>query len=217
MDKEKILDKLDKITLIGVVVLCSIIFIPAIISIVWNDSNVVEEESETCDNLVFENNVCDEDCTTADLSDYEGFENIDGIFLEIDFSELTEKIENEETFFVYLGFSTCPWCIDLLPILNEVGISTNTFIYYVDVRPDDEDLRVDTNEDYVFLQNIVSEYLSEDDNKIYVPAVLKIENGIAVDYHIGTLTEHDATERDLTETEQEELLEYFMEFLSCDS
>ncbi len=49
--------------------------------------------------------------------------------------EIVDLIANKETFIVYFGFASCPWCRSILPSLVEIsrkyGVST---IYYVDVK-----------------------------------------------------------------------------------
>ncbi|MDE6292092.1 MAG: hypothetical protein K2L98_00260, partial [Bacilli bacterium] len=49
--------------------------------------------------------------------------------------ELVEKIDNKETFVVYFGFNTCPWCRSVLSNLISTAKSNNIDkIYYVDVK-----------------------------------------------------------------------------------
>ena len=49
-------------------------------------------------------------------------------------SEIVEKIKNKESFAVYFGFNSCPWCRSILPTLIKVAQDLNiTKIYYVDV------------------------------------------------------------------------------------
>lgn len=158
--------------------------------------------------------VCDIDCSIADMSDYEGFNNPDGVFLDTSFETMIDKLENKDTFVLYLGFAECPWCLEALPVLNEEALTANISIYYVNVREEDEDLRTEENKYYVALQGYVEEYLDEDDDKIYVPAVIIVNNGEVVAYHVGTTDEHDAKEREMYDEEIEELHEIYQSMIA---
>lgn len=61
------------------------------------------------------------------------------------FKEVKEKIDNKETFIVYVGFSGCPWCRSVIPYVLESAKENNIdTIYYVNVREDntkESDLR----------------------------------------------------------------------------
>ncbi len=148
--------------------------------------------------------VCSIDCEEANMDGYEGFENKDGIFLSLTMDQAVEMIEAKDTFVLYIGFEDCPWCIEALPILNDVAKQDDKQVYYVDTRADGEDIRNEENDAYVFLQSYFEPYLAED-KIIYVPAVIAIENGEVQAYHEGTVDGHDAHERQLTEDEKDML------------
>lgn len=49
--------------------------------------------------------------------------------------EIIEMMDKEESFAVYFGFATCPWCRSVLPSLFEVAADLEIDkIYYVDVK-----------------------------------------------------------------------------------
>lgn len=55
------------------------------------------------------------------------------------FKEVSEKIDNKETFIVYVGFSACPWCRSVLPyVLEEAKENKIDKIYYINVREDNK-------------------------------------------------------------------------------
>lgn len=55
----------------------------------------------------------------------------------ITFKDVSEKINNKESFVVYVGFSACPWCRSVVPYALEVAKENNIdTIYYVNVRSD---------------------------------------------------------------------------------
>lgn len=61
------------------------------------------------------------------------------------FKEVKEKVDNKETFIVYVGFAGCPWCRSVIPyILESAKENDIDKIYYVNVREDntkESDLR----------------------------------------------------------------------------
>ena len=61
------------------------------------------------------------------------------------FKEVLDKINNKDTFVVYVGFSACPWCRSVIPYVLESAKENNIDkIYYVNVREDntkESDLR----------------------------------------------------------------------------
>lgn len=148
----------------------------------------------------------------ADMSAYKDFMDSDHVFRSITMQEGNELLESDKTFVLYYGFSTCPWCIELLPILNDVAKENGYAVHYVNVRPEGTDssfdIRVDTNPDYVKLTEIVSDYLPVNDEgvkRLSVPFVFFVKDGKIVDTHIGTLDTHDAKERKMTDEEKAEL------------
>ena len=69
-------------------------------------------------------------------------------------NEILEKIDNKETFIVYFGFKTCPWCRSVIEELINVAEENNIDkIYYVnvknirDVKEIDEDGKVKTTKE----------------------------------------------------------------------
>lgn len=58
----------------------------------------------------------------------------DNPFIYATAEEIVEKINNKETFVVYFGFASCPWCRSVLETLISTSSSTGIKkIYYVDV------------------------------------------------------------------------------------
>lgn len=148
---------------------------------------------------------CD-DGERADMSGYEGFTDEEHVFVSATMSEVNSYFEKDETFVVYFGFSSCPWCKEAAPILNDIAKEFDRRVLYVDTRLDGDDIRVETNSDYVQLMELVQEYVEKDESGnefLYVPAVYFVKDGEVVSYNIGTVGTHDATERVMTEEEVE--------------
>lgn len=61
----------------------------------------------------------------------------DNPMVYITFKEVSEKIKNKESFILYVGFSSCPWCRSVIPyILEEAGKHNIDKIYYINLRED---------------------------------------------------------------------------------
>ncbi len=130
-------------------------------------------------------------------------------FVKVTPSELLEKIDNKETFYVYFGDKLCPWCRSVIEKAIEVAKSKNIdTIYYVNIWDDEynEILRdkytlgkkdkpvksIEGTEEYKrFLEifdNVLSDYtlttskgkaVSTGEKRIYAPNYFKIVKGEA--------------------------------------
>lgn len=92
--------------------------------------------------------------------------------------KVVEKIENKESFILYVGFSSCPWCRSIIPyVLEEAKKNDIDVIYYINIRPDgsrESDLRgyykldennnvvrdVSADSNYHYILNTLDKYLS---------------------------------------------------------
>ncbi len=54
-------------------------------------------------------------------------------YTEIGYSEYQKKLENKETFVLYIGSATCSHCQDLKPVLEKVITDYDLEIYYIDL------------------------------------------------------------------------------------
>ena len=117
--------------------------------------------------------------------------------------EISERIDNKETFVVYFGYAECPWCRSMIEQLIKSAADNNVeTIYYVDIRDirDEFELSgaegpVQTNpgtEGYSQLldqlENVLADYYLVNDSgekvnikekRIYSPNVVAIVNGTA--------------------------------------
>ncbi len=151
----------------------------------------------------------------ADMSAYENFMDSDHVFVSTTMSEALEAIENKQTFVLYAGFSTCPWCLEAMPILNEVAKEYDAAVSYINTRPDntrESELRTFDNPEYVEFVEVMKDVLSENDEgqkHMYVPFVFFIKEGEIIAWHEDTFDEHDAHERKMTEEEMERLAQIY--------
>ena len=141
----------------------------------------------------------------ADMSAYENFMDTDAL----------NAIENKQTFVLYAGFSTCPWCLEAMPVLNGVAKEFDVTVSYINTRPDhtrESELRVTDNPDYVKFVEVMNDVLSTNDEgekHMYVPFVFFIKEGEVIFFHEDTFPEHDAHERNMTEDEVARLTQIY--------
>lgn len=105
----------------------------------------------------------------------------DNAFVYSSVDEIIDILENG-TGVVYLGFPECRWCDQYVVYLNEVakerGVSE---IYYYNIRED----RSNNTENYQKIVSLLEEYLQNDEEgnpRIYVPAVIFMNNGTIVGF-----------------------------------
>ena len=152
--------------------------------------------------------------------------------------EIVEKIEEGETFVVYFGFASCPWCRamieQLLASAKENNIKT---IYYVDISNIRNNYEWKTgkiekteegtdgyNELVDLLSNVLSDYTITNDKdekvntgekRIYAPNVVAIVNGKAVEMVEGTSKALEDPYSELTEEMKEDSFNSFKCLWNC--
>ena len=142
-----------------------------------------------------------ENATPADMSAYEGFSDEKNQFISITMQDAVTKIKNKEAAIFYFGYPTCPWCIDAVPVMNEVAKETNHFIYYINTKEA-------SNEERDALKEVVPElWQMGDDGKehFYVPQTIAVQEGKLVSSNMGTVASHNAHERKMTSDEVAQL------------
>ena len=125
--------------------------------------------------------------------------------------EISKKIDNKETFIVYFGFSTCPWCRSVIEELIKCANDSDVDkIYYVDIK-DIRDIReinkdgeIETTKEgtkgYMELLDKLDEVLDEytvtvtdseedeislEEKRIYAPNLVAVVNGKATKLEDG--------------------------------
>lgn len=106
----------------------------------------------------------------------------DNVFVYKNIDEIINILEHG-TGIVYLGFPECPWCKQYVVYLNEVAKQNKNVsnVYYFDILED----RKNNTEEYQKIVSILSDYLpfNEEGNKrVYVPAVIAVNNGEIVGF-----------------------------------
>lgn len=167
-------------------------------------------------------------------------------FIYITAEELLEKMDNEETFYVYFGSKFCPWCRSVIEkaieVANEKGVSK---IYYIDIWDDEgnEILRdkyvIDSNNElkqsikgtdayYEILNrfdSILSDYTLVDNNenkidvgekRIFAPNFVYVKNGNAEVLVEGISDKQENSSEELTNEILEDETEIFSDFFEED-
>ena len=129
----------------------------------------------------------------------------DNPFVYATAEEIIKKIDNKETFIVYFGFSTCPWCRSVIEELIKCANDSDVDkIYYVDIkdirdtREINKDSEIETTKEgtkgYMELLDKLDEVLDEytvtvtdseedeislEEKRIYAPNLVAVVNGKA--------------------------------------
>lgn len=105
----------------------------------------------------------------------------DNLYVYRTYDELIKILENG-TGVVLLGFPECPWCQRYAVYLNEVAKELDfEKIYYYNILED----RKNNTEEYQKIVSIIGEYLQYDEEgnkKVYVPAIVAINQGEIVGF-----------------------------------
>lgn len=86
-------------------------------------------------------------------------------FAQIKAEEVTAKINNGDSFFLYTGRGTCPWCRKFVPVLNEVAKEQNIVIYYLDSENTQQDANLSSFRDTYTIKSVPTFMYFAKDNK----------------------------------------------------
>ena len=146
----------------------------------------------------------------------------DNPFVYTTAEEISKKMDNKETFIVYFGFSTCPWCRSIIEELIKCAKDSKVDkIYYVDVldirdtKEIDEEGNIKTTKEGTKgykelidkMSNVWSNYTTTkegeeiflEEKRIYAPNVIAVVNGKATKLEEGISEELKDPYMELTE------------------
>ena len=134
--------------------------------------------------LVRDNNEENVEATPTDAEKFaEEYSKIsdDNVFVYANIDEILEVLDGGSGI-VYLGFPECQWCGAYVPYLNDVAksVGVNEILYY-NIRED----RSNNSENYQKIVELLDGYLTDDEEgnpRIYVPAVIFVNNGTIVGF-----------------------------------
>lgn len=143
----------------------------------------------------------------ADMSKYKDFDLKENQFTASTMKDALAMFKEHKSGILYFGFPKCPWCIEAIPIMNEVAKADHIRIQYIRTRDDDKNLMY-TEEQKKELIPYVKQFLEKDDDgkyALFVPFVVVVKDGKAICGHIGTVDSHDAKKRKMNTQEKKEL------------
>lgn len=113
--------------------------------------------------------------------------------------DVVSRLEAKEQGMYYSGFPTCPWCVELLPVLDKELQADHGKAYTVDVRG-----KHYSDADNAIVIKFSQTYTKED--KLYVPFVVAINSSGDVKVHVGMVDDHDATKDKMTKDQEQRLV-----------
>lgn len=125
------------------------------------------------------------------------YPKVDSSLIKEEPNQALSKIENNKEGIYYFGYDSCPWCQELLPVLEDVLLQEKKRAYSIDVTSSHF-----TEKEKARLQNIFHETQKGD---LQVPFLLVVTNEGQVRSHLGTVEEHDAYKAPLTNEQKNQL------------
>lgn len=105
----------------------------------------------------------------------------DNVFVYRTLEEVNKILENG-TGLIFLGFPECPWCRGYVPIINEIAKQEKLEkVYYFNIKQD----RADNTELYQKTVKLLEEnlrYDEEGNRRIYAPSLIAVKNGKVVGF-----------------------------------
>ena len=134
-------------------------------------ASLSEQSSQTAGSIVAcapDTSECEDDQTTEMPSENERIEAYNQIvsnFTEISFDEAIGLFENGKSGLVYFGFSRCPWCEEVVPLLEKAAKEQGVEVLYVKTR-DAMKERLYTDEQRDQIAPYIGEYLQDNDEGV---------------------------------------------------
>lgn len=132
------------------------------------------------------------------------------------FEEALSFFKEKKSGLLYFGFENCPWCQEALPILREEAKRQNVSIHSILTRDENNELLY-TEEQKQEIIPYLQDYMSKNEEgelTLYVPLVVVVKDGKAIEGHVGTVDDHDAHARKMTEEEKQELQKKYEDLLA---
>ncbi|QIK70752.1 thioredoxin [Erysipelothrix sp. HDW6C] len=131
----------------------------------------------------------------ADMSGYEGIGK-EHHFVSEALPDMVSNIENKVEGIYYLGFATCPWCIELTPVMEDVASELNVSIHYLNVRDDAWKTNKLADRIMAFEETLPA---SATKSEGYVPYLIIIDKDGNIKTHLGTVDGHEPSKAKMTE------------------
>lgn len=153
-------------------------------------------------------NIIQLNATDVDMSGY-GLTDINHQFKRVTLKEANRLFAEKGSAILYYGYVGCPWCSQVVPVLNETAKQTGQTIYYVDMKNKDGN----TEEDYNSLISYVEATLAveKDEPVFYVPHVFAVKNGEVVGDHVSAVESYTPEQGNMSKSQKEELKKIYLE------
>lgn len=149
---------------------------------------------------------------------YPGLTDTSSVYKVIDANKCLELIDNDEKCLMIFAFPSCPWCQQLIPILNDVAKENNyNKIYYIDVKDMRDNLESADHETYLEIADKLNKVLDKEKNRMNAPTLVALNNGEVVGYHLDTVSSHqmvDGILPQLTDEQKDELKEIIVRLIN---
>jgi thiol-disulfide isomerase/thioredoxin len=150
--------------------------------------------------------------------------------------EAAKKLKNGTGLF-YFGFSSCPWCRSMVPILLKAASNTSLGeINYVDIKNIRDQLVLDDNDKIVvrdegtngyqeilkaldsvlepyYLKNKEGKNIDTKEKRLYAPTVVVVKEGKILDIHVDTVKSQTNAYTPLDQKQQEELYDIYQKMI----
>lgn len=144
--------------------------------------------------------------TKADMTEYH-LDETNHTYFELPFESLESLLANNGNGIIYLGSPGCPFCLEAVPLLNDVVKDYSTFAYTLSFSDDAQITK--------FQDEIFTDFLSDDEriNGLQIPQVFIVKDGKIVSNHLGTVSSHNAHERLMNSSEKKELTKIYSKMI----
>lgn len=167
-------------------------------------SSQISENDSTQSGQVF---ACEVTTSCANQSESGDLSQLDAAlatFTPMDFESAISFFQEGKSGVLYFGFYDCPWCQDVVPILSDVAAKNGGEVFYVQTR-DAQRQRLYTDEQKERIVPYLGNYMSENNEGVltlYVPLIVRVQDGKVTMAHQGTVDGHQAGEREMSEEER---------------
>ncbi len=161
--------------------------------------------------------------TNREINDLYPSLNDENPILEIiDYEELISLLQTKQQALIYLGFESCPWCMEYLPIFHKLAKNTgHEVIYYYNFRSVRTVIDNELNPLFQAIIDLIdSSYLVNHPSIthlkwLYAPTFIGLKDGEIKGLFTGAIEGHQASSAYLTSKQEEDLKDIFRNILSA--
>lgn len=153
---------------------------------------------------------------------YPGLNDENHIIEMISYETLIHMLTSKDQALIYIGFESCPWCKEYLPIFHRLAKNTgHEAIYYYNFQSIRTIVDNDLNPLFQAIIDLIDEqYLVKNPNNdqiwwLYAPTFIGLNDGEIKGLFTGAIENHRASEAYLTHQQEEELKQIFRDMLDA--